>query len=92
MSLRPSQSIRVSIYSPSLTSNIRPISENTLNQALRRLGYSKEEIVSHGFRAMFSTIANEHILEHGFPEKAIELHLAHAEKTKSKVLTTTHNT
>jgi integrase len=69
---------------PSLTSNTRPISENTLNQALRRLGYSKEEIVSHGFRAMFSTIANEHILEHGYPEKAIELHLAHAEKNKIK--------
>jgi integrase len=36
---------------PSLTSNVRPISENTLNQALRRLSYSREEIVSHSLIA-----------------------------------------
>lgn len=69
---------------PALTSNTRPISENTLNQALRRLGYSKEEIVSHGFRAMFSTIANEHISEHGYHTDVIERHLAHVEKNKVK--------
>ena len=35
------------------------ISENTLNQALRRMGYGPDKIVSHGFRAMASTALNE---------------------------------
>jgi integrase len=69
---------------PSLYTNMKPISENTLNQALRRLGYSKEEIVSHGFRAMFSTIANENIDIHGYHTDVIERHLAHIEKNKVK--------
>jgi integrase len=67
---------------PSLTSNVRPISENTLNQALRRLSYSREEIVSHSFRAMFSTIANEHTPVHGYNSDVIERHLAHVEGNK----------
>lgn len=57
-----------------------PISENTLNAALIRLGYSNEEIVPHGFRAMFSTLANENIDEgdkHGISSAVIEKHLAH---------------
>ena len=37
----------------------RPMSENTLNGALRRLGYSGEEMTSHGFRALASTLLNE---------------------------------
>lgn len=69
---------------PSLSSNIRPISENTLNHALRRLGYGKDEIVSHGFRAMFSTVANENIEQHGYHTDIIERHLAHSEKNKVK--------
>lgn len=69
---------------PALHTNMKPISENTLNQALRRLGYSKEEIVSHGFRAMFSTIANENIPLHGYHTDVIERHLAHAERNKVK--------
>ena len=44
---------------PSIRSNSRPMSENTLNAALRRMGYAKDEVVAHGFRATFSTIANE---------------------------------
>ncbi len=62
---------------PAFTSNLRAISENTLNQALRRLSYSKEEIVSHGLRAMFSTLANENIGIHGHHGDVIERHLAH---------------
>jgi len=69
---------------PSLTSNVRPISENTLNQALRRMGYSKEEIVSHGLRAMFSTVAHENISVHGYHSDVIERCLAHTEKNKVK--------
>ena len=37
---------------PSVRSVLRPISENTLNAALRRLGYSSDEMTAHGFRSM----------------------------------------
>jgi len=53
------------------------MSENTLNYALRRLGYTKEEIVYHGFRTMASTIMHEKIGEHGIHSDAIERQLAH---------------
>ncbi|MCK0122546.1 tyrosine-type recombinase/integrase [Loktanella sp. F6476L] len=54
----------------------KPISENTLNQVLRRMGYSKEQVTAHGFRASFSTIANESGL---WNPDAIERALAHVE-------------
>ena len=44
---------------PSVRSSARPISENTLNAALRRLGYGTDEMCVHGFRAMASTRLNE---------------------------------
>ncbi len=44
---------------PSVSSPKRPISENTLNAALRRMGFTKEEMTSHGFRATASTLLNE---------------------------------
>ncbi len=37
----------------------RPMSENTINAALRRLGYTGDEMTAHGFRAMASTLLNE---------------------------------
>jgi len=37
----------------------RPMSENTINTALRRLGYSKDEMTAHGFRSTASTLLNE---------------------------------
>jgi integrase len=37
----------------------RPMSENTINAALRRMGYSGDEMTAHGFRAMASTLLNE---------------------------------
>ncbi|WEK43612.1 MAG: site-specific integrase [Candidatus Sphingomonas colombiensis] len=37
---------------PSMRSRTRPMSENTLNGALRRLGYASDEMTAHGFRAM----------------------------------------
>lgn len=61
---------------PSLVSTARPMSENTLNTALRRMGISADEMTSHGFRATFSTLANESGLWH--PD-AIERALAHVE-------------
>ncbi len=63
---------------PSLRSRSRPISENTIGAALRRLGYSKDEMTTHGFRAMASTLLNER----GVPPDVIELQLAHAERNR----------
>ena len=44
---------------PSIQSAERPLSENTLNAALRRLGYTGAEATAHGFRASASTLLNE---------------------------------
>lgn len=63
---------------PSLRSSLRCISDNTVNAALRRLGYSKDEMVGHGFRSMASTCLNEQ----GWHPDLIELQLAHAERNK----------
>ncbi len=59
---------------PSLRSPGKPISENTLNATLRRLGFTKEEVCSHGFRSTASTLLNESGL---FNPDAIEAQLAH---------------
>ncbi|WP_027368272.1 tyrosine-type recombinase/integrase [Desulfocurvibacter africanus] len=61
---------------PSVRTSARPMSENTVNAALRRLGYSKDEMTGHGFRSMASTILNEQ----GWNRDAIERQLAHAER------------
>jgi len=61
---------------PSIRTVRRPISESTLNAALRRLGYSKHEATAHGFRAMASTLLNESRL---WSADAIERQLAHLE-------------
>jgi integrase len=37
----------------------KPISDNTLNQALKRMGFGSDEVTPHGFRSTFSTFANE---------------------------------
>jgi integrase len=52
----------------------RPMSENTINAALRRLGYSGNEMTAHGFRAMASTLLNE---SGKWNPDAIERALAH---------------
>jgi integrase len=62
---------------PAITSVRRPMSENTLNAALRRLGYSKEEVTAHGFRTTASTLLNE--MGRWSPD-AIERQLAHQEE------------
>ena len=61
---------------PSLRSVGRPMSDNTLNAALRRLGYGKDEMTAHGFRAMAATLLNEMGI---WNPDAIERQLAHAE-------------
>lgn len=52
----------------------RPMSENTINAALRRLGYSGKEMTAHGFRSMASTLLNE---SGKWSADAIERALAH---------------
>ena len=61
---------------PSVRSADRPITDNTLNAALRRLGFGKDEVTAHGFRATASTLLNEMGKWH--PD-AIERQLAHVE-------------
>jgi len=60
---------------PSTRSETRPMSENTVNGALRRLGYEVNEFTGHGFRSMASTLLNES----GWTPDAIERQLAHVE-------------
>jgi integrase len=61
---------------PSSRSPERPMSENAVLAALRRMGYSKEEMTGHGFRSMASTLLHEQ----GWTHQAIERQLAHAER------------
>jgi integrase len=63
---------------PSIRSADRPMSSNTVNAALRRLGYTKEEMTAHGFRSTASTLLNER----GYEEDVIERQLAHVEGNK----------
>jgi len=60
---------------PSIRNVHRPMSENTVNASLRRIGYEKSEICAHGFRAMASTILHEQ----GWNSDIIERQLAHKE-------------
>jgi integrase len=60
---------------PSVLTTGRPMSDNTINSALRRLGYSKDEMTGHGFRSMASTVLNEN----SWTPDAIERQLAHVE-------------
>ena len=65
---------------PSVRSYSRPMSENTVLAALRRMGYTKNEMTGHGFRAMASTVLHEQ----GWPSDIIERQLAHAERNSIK--------
>lgn len=61
---------------PAVSNPKRPMSENTMNAALRRLGFGQDEMSSHGFRATASTLLNE---SGKFSADAIERALAHQE-------------
>jgi integrase len=54
----------------------KPMSNNAILAALRRMGYSKDEMTGHGFRSMASTLLHEQ----GWNHQAIERQLAHAER------------
>ena len=64
---------------PSVRSRSRPMSDNTLNAALRRMGYTTEQMTAHGFRSMASTLLNE---SGKWNPDAIERALAHGDKDK----------
>lgn len=61
---------------PSIRSTRRPLSENAMNAALRRMGYSKDEVTAQGFRVTASTFLN---VRHYDPD-VIEAVLAHQDK------------
>lgn len=61
---------------PGVRTRHRPMSENTVNAALRRLGYTTEQMTGHGFRHMASTRLNEL----GWNPDAIERQLSHRDR------------
>lgn len=61
---------------PSIRTETRPISDATLLNALRRMGYAKDEMCTHGFRSVASTLLNEL----GYNRDWIERQLAHGER------------
>lgn len=60
---------------PALHTSKRPMSENTVNMALRRLGFDRDTMTAHGFRAMARTMAVERL---GVAPEVVEAQLAHA--------------
>ncbi len=62
---------------PGLRSSSKPISDATMTNALRRMGYSQDELHVHGFRAMARTLIRQEL---GFDEEPIERQLGHAVK------------
>jgi len=66
---------------PSFGKNDRCMSENTINGALRRMGFKQSEMCGHGFRSAASTLLNQ---SNQFHPDAIERQLAHVEKNVVK--------
>ncbi|WP_034607612.1 tyrosine-type recombinase/integrase [Megalodesulfovibrio gigas] len=58
----------------------RPMSENAVLAALRRMGFSRDEMTGHGFRAMATTL----LVEAGWEADLVDLQLAHAPANKVK--------
>lgn len=61
---------------PSIRTASKPLSENAMNSALRRMGYAQDEVTAHGFRSSASTILNER----GFDPDVVETALAHQDE------------
>jgi len=71
---------------PSVRSKDRPMSNNTVLAALRRMGYTTEEMTGHGFRKIASTLLNNNKIYHKneWSADAIEMQLAHVESNKAR--------
>ncbi len=67
---------------PSIRSPLKALSENAMNSALRRIGYTKEEVCSHGFRSSASTILNER----GYDADVVEAALAHQDQDEVRAV------
>ena len=65
---------------PGVRTNGEPMSENTVNAALRRLGYDRTTLTAHGFRGMASTMLHEQ----GWTSDVIERQLSHTERNSVK--------
>jgi|HubBroStandDraft_4_1064222.scaffolds.fasta_scaffold34631_3 integrase len=63
---------------PSIRSPLKALSENAMNVALRRMGYTKDEVCAHGFRSSASTILNER----GYDSDVVEAALAHQDEDR----------
>jgi len=63
---------------PTKIDSKRCMSDNTLNKALRAMGYRHGQMTAHGFRALASTLLSEH----GWPEEVVERQLAHVDRNK----------
>lgn len=63
---------------PAKTDANRCMSDNTINKALRAMGYRHEQMTAHGFRTLASTLLSEH----GWPEEVVERQLAHIDRNK----------
>ena len=61
---------------PSIRTATRPLSDATVLNAIRRMGYAKDEVSTHGFRSLTSTLLNEL----GYNRDWIERQLAHGER------------
>jgi integrase len=77
--LRPLTGHRRWVF-PGVRSNGEPMSENTINAALRRLGYDRTMLTAHGFRGMASTMLHER----GWSSDVIERQLSHSERNAVK--------
>jgi len=67
---------------PGLRSKDRPMCDATLTNALRRMGYTGEEMTVHGFRHMASTLLHEH----GVPSILIEKQLSHSDRNRIRAV------
>lgn len=65
---------------PQILDPTKPISENAVNQGLRRLGVFGDRHVAHGFRSSASTILNDR----GFDERVVEVSLAHIDPSQTR--------
>lgn len=67
---------------PGLRSKDRPMCDATLTNALRRMGYTGEEMTVHGFRHMASTLLHEL----GLPSLLIEKQLSHSDRNRIRAV------
>lgn len=63
---------------PSIRSSRKPLSDNAFNSALRRMGYTQDEMTAHGFRSSASTILHER----SFDSQVIEAALGHQDENE----------